>query len=126
MPKVMLIEDDQTMLSLLKTLLEIEGYEAVLWHSEDSILDVLKAQRPDLVLLDVHLKGEDGFSLLRRIRGHESLKEVCVLMTSGMDFASQCIQEGADGFILKPYMPAELMREIRRLLSGSNNKEPSV
>lgn len=118
MHTVMLIEDDDTMLSLIRTLLEIEGFRVV--HTDqlqelDSALSAVRQEQPELVLLDVHLRSFNGIDLLRQIRQAEDLARLRVLMSSGMEVSHQCIQAGADDFILKPYMPDELLGKIRKI-----------
>jgi DNA-binding response OmpR family regulator len=118
--RVLLIEDDAVMLSLLHTLLSMEGYEALQMQEEnlEGMLRSIQQEKPDVVLMDVNLRGADGFDLLRCIRQEKGLEGVRVLMTSGMDFGGRCEEEGADGFILKPYMPEELIRQIRHLVEA--------
>ena len=122
MPKVMLAEDDLTMLSLLETLLEFEGYQVVVLdnaeanHNPAGILNVIRNQQPDLALLDIHLGEVNGLDLLDQIREGNDFKNMRVLMSSGIDFSHECIQKGADGFILKPYMPDELIEVIKKTL----------
>ena len=121
MPKVMLVDDDVTILSLLQTLLELEGFQVLQLNGEgkpDEILGVFHREKPDLVLLDVHLHHISGFDLLHLIRQDEELDSVRILMSSGMELSSKCTQEGADGFILKPYMPDELVKKIQIILSA--------
>jgi DNA-binding response OmpR family regulator len=121
MTKVMLVEDDETMLSLLRMLLQLENFEVVLAGQDtaqadsslENILTIIRRELPDLVLLDVNLRQFNGFDLLRRIRQDAELSGLRILMSSGMDFGQRCYQEGADGFILKPYMPEELIKKIR-------------
>lgn len=122
MPKVMLIEDDATMLSLLRMLLEMEGYDVAVWQGEAEtaslagILSDLQREQPDLVLLDAHLHKISGLDLLRQLRADLRLQHTLVLMSSGMDLSYECRQGGADGFIPKPYMPDELIEMIRAML----------
>ena len=121
MPKVMLVEDDPNMFSLLSMLLEFEGYEVVVWDGEGdthSILATIRREQPGLVFLDVHLRQLNGFDVLRLLRTDPGTKGTRVLMASGMDMTYKCQQEGADGFILKPFMPDELVGEIRRTLES--------
>jgi DNA-binding response OmpR family regulator len=126
MPKVMLIEDDETMLALLRMLLELEGYQVIEWGDRDDedplaeLFAIIQRERPVLVMTDIHLRGLNGFDLLNRIRRERDLADVRVLMTSGMDFARECRQSGADGFMLKPYMPDELMDQIREMLRAED------
>ncbi len=119
MPKVMLIEDDANMFSLLNMLLEFEGYEVVQWEGgekAEDVVNVLQQERPDLVLLDVHLRHLNGFDVLNSIRKEPGLRDMRVLMASGMDMTYRSRQEGADGFILKPFMPDELIQKIQQTL----------
>ena len=124
MAKIMLVEDDDIMLSLLITFLEVEGYQVVqVGRGEDAfevenVLSILRMEDPDLVLVDVNLKYANGLDLLRSIRNDPELKEIRVLMSSGMDFTYQSVQEGANGFILKPYMPDELNERIQSILES--------
>jgi DNA-binding response OmpR family regulator len=116
MPKVMLIEDDPTMLSLLNTLMELEGYSAAKLRAAEDYLAEIQAENPDLILLDVNLSGADGIDLLEKLRADEVLKHTLVIMSSGMDYRDVCMEKGADGFILKPYMPDELIALTKQLL----------
>jgi DNA-binding response OmpR family regulator len=122
MNKVMLIEDDETMLSLIQTLLEMEGFEVVRVECIDDLeltLSEVRQELPDLVLLDVHLRCFNGLDLLQRLRQEQGLKGTRVLMSSGMELSFECGQQGADGFILKPFMPDELVSKIRATIQGS-------
>jgi len=115
MSKIMLIEDDRTMLSLLTILLQMENFD-VCSPSDDRPEDILAAickERPDVVLLDVNLRLGNGIELLRIMRSDEELKNTRVIMSSGMDLSHECLQAGADGFLMKPYMPDELIKLIK-------------
>jgi DNA-binding response OmpR family regulator len=122
MLKVALLEDDRTMLSLLTTLLQIEGYQPLVLgcNSNDfsGMLAILCREQPDLALVDVHLCQLDGFDLLAAIRQDSVLNGMRVLMTSGIDVSTRSLQAGADGFLLKPYMPEELIAQIQHICSA--------
>jgi DNA-binding response OmpR family regulator len=123
MHKILLVEDDTTMLTLLQTLLQMEGFEVVL-ASEDElekIISEIRQEKPTLAMIDVHLRYISGLEILKRIRQDVELKEICVLMSSGMDVGDKCLEEGADGFILKPYMPDELIKKIHKIVDGLQN-----
>ncbi len=123
--KVLLVEDDQKMLALLTRLLEIEGFRVVPMHAPtaDSILDALAELHPMAVVLDVHLAGQNGIDLLKSIRAKAALQPVSVLMTSGEDLRRECLSAGADGFLLKPYMPTDLIAWLRTHTLINNSKE---
>jgi CheY-like chemotaxis protein len=125
MSKVLLVEDDTTMISLLETLLEIDGYEVAAFRGREDILDMVRREKPDLVLLDVNLKNfgiqdRDGFDVLRAIRADDDLKSIGVVMSSGMNYQRECDEAGADGFVMKPYMPDDLLDLIRETIANKN------
>ncbi len=113
--KVMLVEDDRTMRSILKTLLELERFTVSSWSGQpgDDIMTLIRSDPPDVLLLDVHLRNISGMDILRQVRNDNQIGMMRVLMTSGMDLKDECLEAGADGFLLKPYMPDELIKLIR-------------
>ena len=122
MVKVMLVEDDPTMFDLLKTLLIMEGFDVVSSSGPQGILADMRDQAPELVLLDVHLLVSDGseingFDVLKQIRSDQTLKDTKVLMSSGVDFSYKSEIEGADGFLLKPYMADDLIDRIKDVVN---------
>jgi two-component system response regulator MtrA len=119
MSRVMIVDDDRTMLSLLKILLEMEGFEVVDAPRHDAILSSVRSEKPDLVLMDVFLPGVDGMEVLSQMRASPDLAEAHVLMTSGMDLGDQCLAAGANGFLLKPYTPEQLISMIKENLGAS-------
>jgi CheY-like chemotaxis protein len=125
MPKIMLVEDDHTMRSLLGTLLGMEGHTVVIPVLEnlESIFDAIQNEKPDLVLLDVNLRHITGFDLMMRIKNDGDLKRTPILMSSGMDYRSECLAAGANGFLLKPYLPNDLIQLIDQILIPGNELE---
>jgi chemosensory pili system protein ChpA (sensor histidine kinase/response regulator) len=124
MDKILLIEDDETMVSLLCTLMQLEGFTATQMGKSETLEKVMEnvhTEKPDLILLDVNLRQFNGFDLLHLIRQNDDLKHTRILMSSGMDYRERCLREGADGFILKPYMPEDLISDIKQMI-GSNRE----
>jgi DNA-binding response OmpR family regulator len=114
--KVMLVEDDASMQSVLRTLLELEGFKVVIApdnRSGEEIVDFVRSEQPDVLLLDVHLGKISGIDILRQLRANAQTQKTRIVMTSGMDVKDQCINCGADTFLMKPYMPDELIRKLR-------------
>jgi len=116
MIKILIIEDDTTMVSLLGTLLDLEGYHPVNISLDDQdIFQVMQEELPDLILLDVHLGQQNGLEVVKRLKEIQALSFIKVIMTSGLDLGEKCKNAGADDFIQKPYMPDELMEKIKCL-----------
>ena len=114
---VMIVDDDRTMNSLLKTLLEIDGFEVVLAPRAEIVLSTALEAKPHAILMDVHIGEADGLELLRQIRAHPALKDLPVVMASGMDLEYESQQAGANAFMLKPYPPDQLAQVLKKVLS---------
>lgn len=110
----MLAEDDTTMLALLKTLLKIEGFQAIPLDADADIVQAVLKERPDILLMDVHLLNQNGIDVLKELRATKDLK-LRIVMSSGLDFKEESLAIGADAFLQKPYMPDELIAVLRGL-----------
>ncbi|OIN90804.1 MAG: hypothetical protein COS37_03165 [Anaerolineae bacterium CG03_land_8_20_14_0_80_58_20] len=113
MPRILLAEDDATMVSLLKTLLKMEGYQVSALDADADIAQAVLKIKPDILLMDVHLLRQNGMDELVKLRAAPGGESVRVLMTSGLDFKDQCLSAGANGFLQKPFMPDDLLDALR-------------
>ena len=100
MTKVMLVEDDASMMYLLKTLLSMEGFQVVTLDITDDVISKARAEQPDVILMDVHLGGKNGIDVLTAMRKQEDLKKTVVIMSSGMNMEYECRDAGANAFLL--------------------------
>jgi len=116
--KVMLVDDDINTVHLQKTLLELEGFDICLFSEGDDYLNILSQELPDAVLMDVYLENYklNGLALLDQTRKHPEFEHIKIIMSSGIDFQKQSKQQGADGFLQKPYMPEELINLLKEML----------
>lgn len=118
MKKILLAEDDPTMLSLLKMLLELEGYTSVSITAENQdIIQMARDELPDLILMDIHLGEQSGLDVVRELRQLKDINKIKVILTSGMNLRTDSQKAGADDFVLKPYMPEELLKKIQGIIS---------
>jgi DNA-binding response OmpR family regulator len=120
MTKVMLAEDDASMMYLLKTLLTLEGFEVVTLDIVEDVIGAARSLKPEVLLMDVHLAGKNGVDVLVEMRKQEDLKDLIVIMSSGMNLEYECRDAGANAFLLKPFMPDDLISVIRRNLSQND------
>jgi CheY-like chemotaxis protein len=116
--KVMLAEDDETMVTVLQTLLEIEGFIVAVapvqkGQAKVNLLDFIRKEQPDVMLLDYHLGETSGLDVLHQLREDPTTTRTRIIMTSGMDVQDKCLAAGADDFVLKPFMPDELIMKLR-------------
>jgi len=119
MAKILLAEDDATMVSLLKTLLTMEGFEVMALDVNADIPSVVRREKPDALLMDVHLGGQSGMQILESIRNNRDLVDVRIVMTSGMNMRDECIRRGASAFLLKPFMPDDLISALKQSIEPS-------
>ncbi len=109
MLKVLLADDDFTMVSLLKTLLDMEGYQVeTLLDKPGDMIENIRNEKPDILLIDIFLGDCNGLDLVRRIRETPDMQNLKIIMVSGVDKNEECIAAGANAFLLKPYMPDDL------------------
>lgn len=113
MTKVLIIDDDRTMVSLLTTLLEMDGFEVAEIRDWGAILDTVRTEFPDLVLMDFFLPQIEGLEVIEQMRSDPELADIRIVMTSGMDVSDQCMAAGANAFLLKPYTPDQLLESIQ-------------
>jgi CheY-like chemotaxis protein len=113
MAKVLLAEDDRTMISLLKTLLNMEGYEVVALDANADVPAAVHQENPDVLFMDVHMGKQSGLEIVETIRKNPEFANLRVVMTSGLNVKDECLQRGANYFLLKPFMPDDLLRLLK-------------
>jgi DNA-binding response OmpR family regulator len=118
MNTIVVVDDDQVFSGLLRTVLELEGYQVVIVPWPSDVMPAVRRVMPVLVLMDVHTGRGDTLGVLRELRADETLNGVLVVMTSGMDRSAECLAAGADAFVLKPFSPSELLAKVADLIAG--------
>ncbi len=116
-PKVLVVDDDPQANHLLKLLLELDGFDVVLCPHGDKAQAVALAEKPDVMLMDVHIAGADGMEILRKMRQEPALGQLPVVMYSGMNLEYECKAAGAQAFVLKPYQQEELTAALKKAMA---------
>lgn len=119
MTRVLVVDDDETMRLLLSTLLTMESYQVqtISPLNVNQLLHELKSFSPDIIVLDNYLKHLNGIKILEEIRSSPDYDNIKFIMTSGEDLSVHAIKAGAAHFLLKPYMPGELIEYLHMLSS---------
>lgn len=116
--KILLVEDDPSLIELIKYNLEQEGYEVLVeMDGENGLITALEEQ-PDLILLDWMLPNLSGIEICRRIRRDKSTKNIPVIMLTARSEESDRIRGldiGADDYVTKPFSPKELVARIKAM-----------
>jgi DNA-binding response OmpR family regulator len=121
MKTIILVDDDLTNTSLLKMLLEIEGYRILTCKNIEEAKAAASNNATDGFVVDCHLAGGvSGLSLLRDIRAGETAvtpNSVVIMASGDHRLQDESLESGADRFFLKPYSPSELSAELSKLLT---------
>lgn len=122
MIKILLVEDDYILGSILKDQLEMNGYQVSHLSLPSKTVENLLEEKFDLIILDKLLKGIDGTQICGEIRNNERISDIPILMMSGFDGAGEvCIDAGADNFIAKPFEVDSFLKSIEATLNKDNS-----
>jgi len=120
--KILIVDDDVESLKLIGLMLHRQGYEVVAANSGGQALTRVKAETPDLIILDVMMPDMSGYEVCRRIRANPDLRSVPILMFTAKTLIDDKVagfEAGADDYLTKPTHPAELTARIKTMLARS-------
>jgi DNA-binding response OmpR family regulator len=118
MRKVLIIDDDPDVRTIMKVLMKKQGYDVATAINKEDALFKLEDFQPSVILLDVLLSGSDGREFCREIKQTEEMKNVPVIMVSAHPGAAENINKyGADDFISKPIDTISLLEKVERLVN---------
>ena len=110
---ILVIEDNQAMLQLLKRILEPEGYHVILATDGAIGMILFKEAKPDLVLLDMMMPGPDGLMTLKSIRQCSKIPVIMITAKRELETLEKSLDQGADDYVKKPFRPNELLARIK-------------
>ncbi len=124
--RVLVVDDDTALAEMLGIVLRGEGFETAFCGDGASALEVFRATRPDLVLLDLMLPGKDGIEVCRLIRAESGVP--IVMLTAKGDTVDVVLglESGADDYVVKPFKPKELVARGRARLRRTDEPTPEV
>lgn len=126
MTKILLVEDDKTIVNMLGDFLMREGFSVKSANGQTAALAALDAEAFDLVLLDVSLADGNGFSVCSAVKAHWNIP-VIFLTASGDEYSTVTgFDLGADDYISKPFRPRELISRIKNVLRRTGNTNSTV
>ena len=121
--KVMVVEDERDIRDILKNLLEEEGFQVVTFENGMNILEDIRINQPDLLLLDQILPGKTGVEAVREVRSSDLYATLPIIMVTGLsgeDEKVNALDVGADDYVTKPFYPKELAARIKALARRSS------
>jgi len=123
---VLVVEDDRNIVDLVRSNLMIRGFTVLVSRTGDDVLEMVRTNQADIVLLDLMLPGADGFDLCRDIRAESALGLIVVSARRGEQDKVRALNLGADDYLTKPFGVDELLARIAALLRRSRPAAPSV
>lgn len=115
--KVLIVDDSPAQVKLMHGLLEREGYLPIGLSDPKRIEEALSADRPSLILLDVVMPERNGFQVCRELKNSSEFGTIPVILVTSKDTPSDKYwgqQQGADGYVTKPFTREELLRAVRQ------------
>jgi DNA-binding response OmpR family regulator len=120
MYRIAAVEDDELMQKTLESIVSLEGFEFVLYPDGGTALAHAAGDRPDLILLDMHLPDMSGHEICRRLKADARTSHVPVVMLTGeareLENRVKGLDAGAEDYLFKPVSPKVLMARIRSIL----------
>jgi len=116
--KILVVDDEQSILAFLRDLLEEEGYSVVATGDGEYLERLQIYDLPDLILLDILLSGKDGRELVRSLKAQKETEKIPVIMISAHPTAREsALAAGADLFLAKPFDLTNLLDKIEQVVS---------
>ena len=124
------VEDDDGIRELMIYTLSASGFEAKGFSDGSALMDELKINKPELIMLDIMLPGEDGLSILKKIRTNAATADIPVIMATakGTEYDKVIgLDQGADDYLSKPFGMMEMISRVKAVLRRTQpNKKSSV
>ena len=121
-PVILVVDDEEPMLKLLRANLSVEGYQVVTTSNGMSALDLLEEYKPDLIVLDIMMPWQDGFQVLDLIRKRSSVPVIMLTAKSEVISLQRALFGGADDYMTKPFsilvLTARIRAKLRRAMPG--------
>lgn len=126
-PIILIVDDDPELRLLLVRYLNQQGFDVDVLPSATGLERQLQTRRPDLLVLDLMLPGEDGLSICRRLRTHDPRLPI-IMLTARAEEIDRIVglEMGADDYLGKPFNPRELVARIQAVLRRRAERRPAV
>ena len=125
LPTIMVVEDFEDNRFMMRRLLEMSGYHVLEAINGEEAVELARRERPSLILMDLSLPLLDGLAATRRIRQHESLRDVPIVAVSAhdtADFHADALAAGCNDYVTKPIDFDQLEELLNRLLPKSSKQ----
>ena len=115
--KVLVVDDSQAEIRLLQSVLQQGGFHSVAISDPTKVEETIEEERPSVILLDVVMPQRNGFQICRDLKSHGMYSSIPVIMVTSKSAPSDRYwgeQQGANGYVAKPFTPEELISAVKR------------
>ena len=122
---ILIVEDNDKNLKLARDILQVKGYRTIEAESAEAGLPLVGEQKPDLILMDIHLPGINGIEALKRIRATPETSRIPILAFTASVMPQdrkEIMSAGFDGFVSKPINLKEFVASIANTLAGGSGR----
>jgi len=116
--RILIVDDEPDVLKLAEFRLRKWGYEIITAFDGQKGLELIRNEKPDLVLLDLRLPNTDGIEVCRQVKNDKELKHIPIILftaTADIAVAEVAKEYGADDYLVKPYEPEQLLKKVRSI-----------
>jgi twitching motility two-component system response regulator PilH len=117
--KILIVDDSQAEIRLMQSFLETAGYWAISISDPTRLEQTIDVERPQLILLDVVMPQRNGFQACRELKGNAEYSRIPVVLVTSKNSDSDKFwaqQQGADGYVVKPFTREQLLGEVQRFM----------
>jgi two-component system, OmpR family, alkaline phosphatase synthesis response regulator PhoP len=118
--RILIADDEENIVISLEFLMKREGFEVSIAQDGEQAVEKIRAEKPDLVLLDVMMPKKSGFEVCQEVRADPALRSVRILMLTAKGRETEVAKGlalGADSYVTKPFSTKELVERIRGMLA---------
>ena len=121
--KILVVDDEQDMARALQVRLKANGYNVVFASDSVQAFTIANEEKPDLIILDIMMPGEDGFIVAERLKQSAATHRIPIIFLTGIPGGEErAYKLGAFGYVMKPYQPEELLETIHNALQISKRR----
>ena len=129
MSRVLVIDDETVVGTILRYALEVEGHETVVAGDAISGIEMAHSEHPDIIVLDLMMPDVTGYEVLEILRDDDQTKELPIVVLTAVTMQRErdrCMSKGADAVMIKPFDPREVARAVGALLPPAASESPAV
>ncbi len=121
---ILIVDDEPQIRRVMRTTLSSNGYSVIEARSGEEALEIMRKERPELVLLDVNMPGMSGLEVCREIRDQSEVAIIMLTVRNSEHDKVLALDAGADDYVVKPFSIEELLARIRAALRRTSSPEP--